>query len=181
MKVKTADEIIIDSFLTMLNSIKTLAWYNRPTAFRNVVTLYNSMEILQNTFDYFPNEHYYTKRFIRKGISKEAFDDGINYDAPNEKGLYFVGETHFNPLTNEKFYWVKIGKATNLKNRMKGYNVSNPMLYRIDFSNEYDKEEEYHVKLMEKAIAKCNHNTEWFLVSEENYLEMCEKGFNYFN
>ena len=94
--------------------------------------------------------------------------------------MYFVGETHFNPITDEKFYWVKIGKATNLKQRMQNYNTHNPMLWRVDFSLDYDKEEYYHKRLNEVAIAKCNHNNEWFLVDKTTYLEMSEKGFKFF-
>ena len=181
MKKVEREELVIDCFLTMLNSIKTVDWYTKPHIFKTVLNFYNSEEILQEHFDYLPNERQYLKRFIRKGLSKEPFDDGIDYFAPNEQGLYFVGETHFNPMTDEKFYWVKIGKAKNLKDRMKSYNTHNPMLYRIDWSDEYEKETDYQIKLMEKAIAKCNHNSEWFLVDKETYLEMCDKGFSYFN
>lgn len=111
----------------------------------------------------------------------EDFNDGINYTAPTSKGLYFIGETHFNPFTNEKFYWVKIGKSTNLKKRMNQYNTCCPMLWRIGFSDKYDEEEFYHDWLYEHCEATCNHNEEWFLVNRETYLEMCEKGFAYFD
>ena len=181
MTTKSRDEIIIDCFLTMIDSIKAVDWCTKPKIFQNALNVYNSMEILQETFDYFPHERQYARRFLRKGVYKEAFEDGIDYYAPKEKGLYFIGEVHYDPITEDKFYWVKIGKATDLNNRMKNYNTHNPMLYRFGFSDEYDKEEDYHIKLMEKAIAKCNHNDEWFLVDRNTYLEMSEKGFNYFN
>lgn len=178
----TREEFIIDSFETMIQSMLTISM---PAPKKHVLELiiqtYNSEPILQDSFDYFPNERWYYKKFIRKGTIKETFDDKINYNTPKMKGLYFVGETHFNPLTDEKYYWVKIGKAANLAERMRTYNTHNPMLFRIDYSSEYEKEEYYHVKLIEKAIARCNHNEEWFLVDRETYLGMCEKGFSYFN
>lgn len=112
---------------------------------------------------------------------KNPFEDGINYDVKPEAGLYFIGETHFNPITHEEFYWVKIGKSTNLKKRMNQYNTCCPMLWRIDTSFDYDKEEYYHNRLYRECVATCNHNEEWFMVDRETYLEMCEKGFAYFD
>ena len=115
------------------------------------------------------------------------FDDGINYDAPEYCGLYLIGETHFNPITNETFYWVKEGKANNIKKRLADYNTHCPMLYRIDFKKCFNEREAYRVeaqyqaKLKECAIASNNHNKEWFLVDRNTYLEICAKGFNYFN
>lgn len=158
----------------------SLSQQTRAKLFNCAVALYNVVEALQEKYDFYPEAPKYSKRFILKGSTSEAFDDGINYEAPAEKGLYFIGETHFNPLTDEKFYWVKIGKAINLKDRMKSYNTHNPMMWRIDFNNEYDREEYYHSRLLEIAIAKCNHNEEWFLVDKNTYLAMCEKGFSFF-
>lgn len=112
---------------------------------------------------------------------KEKFDDGIDYNAPSHKGLYFIGETHFNPYTREEFYWVKIGKAININNRMSSYNTHCPMLWRIDYARGYSNEAYYHNKLRKCCIGLCNHNQEWFLVTRETYLAMCEKGFAYFD
>lgn len=117
----------------------------------------------------------------------QDFNDGINYNAPEYCGLYFLGETHFNPITREEFYWVKIGKATNIKKRLSDYNTHCPMLYRIDFKKcfsdrvAYQEEAYYQDKIKAVAIATNNHNKEWFLVDRNTYLEMCAKGFSYFN
>lgn len=153
----------------------------RMKNFAFLVELYYNSEEIQAAYNYYPEAKKYPTRFIKVGCDTECFDDGIDYDAPDEPGLYFIGETHFNPKTDEKYYWVKVGKARSLKNRMKQYNTCNPMLWRIGFSKEYDKEEHYHQLLANVAIAKCNHNEEWFLVNRETYLEMCEKGFSYFS
>ena len=116
-----------------------------------------------------------------------ALQDGINYDAPEYCGLYLIGETHFNPITNETFYWIKEGKANNIKKRLADYNTHCPMLYRIDFKkcfsekDAYKMEAYYQEKLKECAIASNNHNKEWFLVDRKTYLEICAQGFNYFN
>ena len=132
--------------------------------------------------------HLWNKRFVKIKsiditikIELDVFDDGIDYKTPEAEGLYFLGETHFNPHTHEEFYWVKVGKASNFKNRFRQYNTCNPMCYRIDYSSAYEAEAYYQERIKEKAIAKCNHNSEWFLVDRETYLEMCENGFAYFD
>ena len=113
------------------------------------------------------------------------FEDGIDYNAPTYCGLYLVGETHFNPLTKEEFYWIKVGKAKNIANRMSQYNTCCPMLYRIgylrcrDEREAYQMEKLYHDRLANVAIGLCNHNTEWFLMDKQTYLDICAYGFNY--
>ena len=114
-------------------------------------------------------------------------DDGINYNAPEYCGLYLVGETHFNPTNMDLFYCVKVGKAINIKKRLNDYNTHCPMLYRIDFKR-YDTERlafqgesYYQEKLKKVAIASNNHNQEWVFVDRETYLEICKKGFRYFD
>ena len=64
---------------------------------------------------------------------------------------------------------------------MNQYNTHCPMLWRIDFIREYSKENYYHEQLRKICLNSCNHNKEWFLVDRETYLEMCEKGFAYFD
>lgn len=144
-----------------------------------------------------PREHLYRNRVVNIKIFVEeekitftsvyvdadkTLQDGINYSTPARGGLYFLGATHFNPFTKEEFYWVKIGKAKDFASRLSQYNTCNPMCYRIDFKQGAQALESwYHTKLRAKCIAKCNHNQEWFLVSRETYLEMCQKGFDYFN
>ena len=108
--------------------------------------------------------------------------DGINYNAPNHKGLYLIGETHFNPFTDEKFYALKIGKSDrNLSDRMKTYDTHNPMLWRIDYLNQPNLEKTYQVMLSKIAIARCSHNKEWYFVDRDTYLAVCNQGFSYFD
>lgn len=139
---------------------------------------------------YWSDRFTHTKRYAESSFNRkvkrelasaiDTFDDGIDYNCCFGKGLYFIGETHFNPITNEKFYWVKIGKSECVYKRMNNYNTCNPMLWRIDFSPNYHLESMYHNLLGKVAIAKCNHNNEWFLVDETTYLAMCEEGFDFF-
>ena len=124
----------------------------------------------------------FTERIVRRDAKRlEKCVDGIDYDAPDAPGLYFIGETHFNPATDEKYYWVKIGESDNLRKRMNHYNTSNPMLWRIGYKVGCNNEEKaYHERLRAVAVAKGVRNDEWFLVDRDTYLAMCEKGFRYF-
>lgn len=98
---------------------------------------------------------------------------------PFEGGLYLIGQTFFNPITDEKFYWIKVGSGTFLKERRKAYNTYTAMIWDIDYHIENKlTEEECHFILMSKCIYR--HADEWFSVSREEYLEICNKGFKYF-
>lgn len=122
---------------------------------------------------------------------------------PKEAGLYLVGNVVLNPTTGEVFHLIKIGMSANLYDRMKTYSTANPMMFHIDYliledNEDYSKiprykmvtfknrklkpiEAQYH-KAMEKLnFARFEYAKEWFLVSEEAYLEICNKKFDYFD
>lgn len=127
---------------------------------------------------------------------------GRRESVPKTGGLYLIGNTIFNPLSNEQFFLIKIGMSTNLYDRMKGYSTDNPMLFHIGYKliindtdsahlprykarNVYSQkikaiEEQYHQQM--KALNFCRHEyaDEWFMVDKETYLEICEKKFAYF-
>lgn len=111
------------------------------------------------------------------------FQDGVDYNSiPEYKGLYFIGESRWNPALHRPEYWVKVGKAVNIKNRLtKNYFCCCGQIWLIDFSREYDKEHDYHKMIERVCLAHNNHNREYFMVDEKTYLEMCAKGFSYFD
>ena len=169
----------------------------RKNVYTCMVILYKASSEVKKYWEHHPSKMMYKDRFVirkqplaDKLISRPKeehdFDDGINYNAPEYCGLYFIGETHFNPITNEKFYWVKIGKASNIRERLRNYNTHCPMLYRIDFkecsnTDVSQLEKTYQMAIKSVALASNNHNKEWFLVDERTYLVMCKKGFAYFD
>lgn len=179
----------MDAFLANIEIVKDKEtnYVNRRKSFDSAVFLFACFEEIQSEFEYCPKEVALADRFAKRNRKMlDTFDDGIDYDTPNKAGLYFIGETHFNPFTKEEFYWVKIGLSTNLSRRMKEYNTCCPMLWRIAFKTDCNRcleneEGTYHEKLREIAVAICNHNEEWFMVDRRIYLTMCEKGFAYFD
>lgn len=115
---------------------------------------------------------YYSETDKREFYYPERFN--------NITGLYFLGMVNTNPITNETFYWVKIGYAKNILSRMRNYNTHCPMLWHIDYTDN-ENEFYYHAQLTHYAINRCNHNDEWFMVDKITYLQMCEKGFEFFS
>ena len=123
---------------------------------------------------------------------------------PHCGGLYLVGNTIFNPVTNEQFFMVKIGMSTNIYNRMKTYATSNPMMFHIGYKivdcdslnlNSYPSykrkaiqsrhikefEEQYHKAMEACKFCHFEYAQEWFIVDQKTYLEICEKKFDFFN
>ena len=115
----------------------------------------------------------------------ENIADPKRKEAPKTCGLYLIGNTIFNPFSNNRFYLVKVGLSTNLYNRMKAYRTMNPFIFHIDYK-EIDKEEVYkaetscHIKLSKKALSRSDDADEWFILSRQNYKKICEKGFSFF-
>lgn len=120
--------------------------------------------------------------------NKSKMFDNVNdpkrYSAPKAQGVYLIGNTLFNPHTNEQYYLVKVGESSNIYNRMKSYRTTNPMVFHIDFLEIKESacvfEHQCHVLMFKEGFVLNKDTSEWFLVNRETYLEICEKGFKYF-
>lgn len=101
-------------------------------------------------------------------------------------GLYLVGSCNFNPLTDEKYYWIKVGVAKTFKKRMASYRTHNPMLWKNSYffcedeTQRYYLESQCHEILNEKAIGSLSEASEWYEVDKDTYLDICNKGFIFF-
>lgn len=101
----------------------------------------------------------------------------------NDSGLYFIGMCGFNPITEERYYLVKVGESENVKKRIKQYLGMNPMIYNngniLPLPNESyirrgEMENNCHEFLSKVSYAKAANANEWFYVTKEKYLELCE-------
>lgn len=102
-----------------------------------------------------------------------------NIKYPHDSGLYMIGQTFFNPNTDEKYYWIKVGEASDLKRRRREYNTTTAMIWDINYYVNNDLTEfGCHKKL--KEICLYRHADEWFSISREDYLKICEIGFDWF-
>lgn len=192
-----------DNLTKMIELLATIKKTNdsitKRRCYDDMVKLYKKDLAVKEMWEHHPSEHFIRDRFVirKKPLAvikdrpntrrKKAFEDGINYNVPCYGGLYLIGSTHFNPLTKEEFYWIKVGRSSYLPSRMSDYSSTSPMCYRIGFKkieNEEKRKEaetQYHQALNWLSIACCGHNKEWFLVSREIYLSICKEGFSYFD
>jgi len=98
---------------------------------------------------------------------------------PHAPGLYMICQTFFNPITGEKFYWVKVGEATDLNRRRRDYNTATAMIWDVGYYTGNDLTESgCHEKL--KEICLHRHADEWFSVPYEDYMKICKVGFDWF-
>lgn len=110
-----------------------------------------------------------------------------SYEWPKRSGLYLLCQINCKSDDPDKlFYSVKIGKSTNLHQRIRSYSGSNPFASCIDVvyfppSKIDEMELRYHWAMGKKTKRKNwlrQGNTEWFIIPEEDYKEILEKGFS---
>lgn len=148
---------------------------------------------------YYPKRTYIVDRFFRKNAEtpqqiKESKITIINHivcdvtykvrHAPMEEGVYFIGTTTFNPYTNEKQFWVKVGMTNDtIKKRLRTYDTHSPAIHHIDYfpcENALRVESKYHTILEKISLGRSERSWEWWLVDETTYLKMSDMGFCYF-
>ena len=147
-------------------------------------------EEIKNEWLYRPSEYLWEDRFVRVGSDNFFPDPPIFEDirtdlrlAPAVGGLYFFGNTAFDPTTGEVQYWVKIGLGSNLSKRAQSYCTYNPSTYVIGYKetpNYKNEEHKYHQQLAKVALYRNQNSKEWWMVDKETYLAMCQKSFDFF-
>ena len=174
---KEKDSILVDD-----NAEVRQAWKGETIdATENIIELLQN--ILENLKDERQSVSAWQNNFIREyqhAMSPMFLDKIINTEMNG--GLYLLGQTAFNPHTGQKYYWVKVGTTNNAKSRFSHYRTDTPTMYFIDWVSHKEKahqEEWYHHVL--SIICLKQHRFEWFQVTEEVYLKICEKGFKHFN
>ena len=165
-----------------VNEISEITGYAVSTV-KNYVRKYQELEKFYD--DYFNFDAPKKTKRVRTPLA--IFDDG--YETPEISdcsGLYLVGSTYVDPHTKKFYYWIKVGmSATSLAKRLRSYHSENPMVWiadvmYVDTDNVYEMEHECHIALSEIAHNIARNTEEWFLVDEETYFEICNKGFHYF-
>lgn len=105
------------------------------------------------------------------------FDNQAN-ELPEAPGIYLITQAQYNIELHQIIYLVKVGKASNLKNRAKSYTTTNPLaIFRdhIVCQNCDDLELSYQNALRRISKAQVG-NLEWFIVDEMTYRKICDKG-----
>lgn len=138
---------------------------------------------LNNYYEYIPSAYSWRTSFKR--ISHKESTDFSKEQTEGVGGIYLIGSTYFNPYTDEKFYWIKVGKTTDLAKRMKQYATHNPMLWKNSFLQINSKDLQNAEKLCQRCLKDhsnivAENTNEWYSVSKQLYLEICENGFTWF-
>ena len=154
----------------------------------------NDFEI-NRLYDFDLDAFYWDDRICRKSIKVtpkalvlcpiETYDSiiPICYDTSEQDfgGLYFMGASYHNPITKYPLYAVKIGKSDyNIGARIKSYGTANPFIYHEkdhvlpDFICSDADEKTCHSFLKSVAVQALDKNTEWFVVNESTYFQLCE-------
>lgn len=123
-------------------------------------------------------------------MAKNYFEDLY---IPAKSGIYILGQTAFNPETEQKYYMIKVGLASDLYVRLKQYACYNPCFWIIDAipieKGYHEIEEKCHsiLEILEfgaiswynQQIETCchSHSTEWYSVTEDTYHIICTYGY----
>lgn len=165
--------------------------FQRVAVGRKMIDLITTTPEIAEVWIYRPDEFLWQDRFVKKEIVPlernvpTFYDNRTNLkNAPETSGLYFFGSTAFNPETSEVQFWVKIGLGSNLQKRVKSYGTYAPSIFIIGYKetrNHYNEEHQYHKLLENIALYRNQNSTEWWMVDKEAYLQMCQKGFSFFD
>ena len=169
---KEKDSVLVDDNEDVRN-----AWSGLTIdANKDIVKLLRILLDIQQEENY---ENYLSGNKIDKAEEQGLFSDKFNQNYERCAGLYMLGQTTFNPITNEKRYWIKVGLTTNPHQRIRSYLTHSADVYFIDWFS--TKNYEQHEASCHNQLSKISlfSRTEWFKVSEKIYFELCEKGFNH--
>ena len=121
---------------------------------------------------------------LMKVSKKNPYLKGYDFNYPETAGLYMLGQIICNPENpEEQFFLIKVGKSTNLKQRIRSYEGANPFAKCISYiklpKSQIDKAEvKAHVLLGNMKGTRCN-GTEWYAMSEHHYIQFLKFGFSY--
>lgn len=129
-------------------------------------------------FEDFPKDTGIEERSIQKVFPMMA-NGTVNW--PTQPGIYLMCQMGC-PANqpDRKFYLIKVGKSTNLRNRIQSYNGMNPLVHCLDVKTVLtgeaasNLETNMHNRLSKKYVRW--GNTEWFVVPEEDYFQILAKG-----
>ncbi len=106
----------------------------------------------------------------------------------DESGVYLIGQTAFDPYTEEKHYLIKVGKSKNIKKRLRQYFSMNPAFWICDTQPWEENDLDFIEKELQYILRRHSikptmenesffHNKEWFEVDKDFYLKFCEGGY----
>lgn len=188
----------INDKIKMIEYYRDRLYCNNPNKWRYYAIIINAIandETIQQLYGFNENAYHWSGRVYRKINQikpgsivfrpKEVYNTSLPvcYDTSDQEfgGLYFIGATYFVPTTMMPIYAVKIGQSYwNIGRRIRDYGTANPFIYHEkehvlpDFICPDANEKTCHEFLASVAIQKLEKNTEWFIVDEKTYFQLCE-------
>ena len=118
------------------------------------------------------------KTRISNGMFRQSY---IGNGYGSFPGIYFIGDIKYDPLYGKMFY-VKIGSSKDVGKRLKQYRTYNPAFYHDCCSltcRKYENAEricQNYLSMRSKFTPI--YTSEWYIVDEETYWDLCEKFSN---
>ena len=128
-------------------------------------------------------------QYVRNNLSNNGrvmYGDGkMNLkNIPNDSGIYLIGEVSYEDDTQYLVHKVKVGQGKNLLKRLNTYTTYTTSIKLFDTLRVHpimlDTEEERYQNILEQYGWHIG-NTEWFVISEQNYQILKCHGFSGFN
>lgn len=151
-------------------TIETETYIKRHLDFRDYMAFCNDYEIKE--------EKVVVKPHIKQAMFRQSY---VGQGCGSFEGVYFIGDIKYDPLYGKMFY-VKIGSSQDVGKRLKQYRTYNPAFYHDCCSLACE-----HYKLAETICqnylySKCKftpvYTSEWYIVDEETYWDLCKKFSN---
>lgn len=173
-------KIISQLFQKMKNAPKNELHFLTPQNFRFFL---NGISMTLTKQKITENEKEHQEEIIKEQFELK-YPQSDNYEMvwSNKGGLYLLAQIVCLPSKpSEKYYIIKVGKSTNLQQRIKSYKGMNPFAKCIDIKELAprfidDTEIKYHQSLDKKYNRQLG--TEWFVVPKEDYIKIVKKGFD---
>lgn len=103
---------------------------------------------------------------------------------PTDSGIYLIGEANYEEDNQRLVFKVKVGQGKNLYKRLSTYITYTTSVKLFDTLNVYEpmlnNQEEKYQSILDRYGWKIG-NTEWYVISEQNYQILKKMGFSGFN
>ena len=137
---------------------------------KDYAAFYNDYEIIDNQVVVKPR--------ISQCIFRQSY---IGQGCDEFSGIYFIGDIKYDPLYGKMFY-VKIGSSSNVGKRLKQYRTYNPAFYHDCCALACKRYERAETICQNYLSMKCKfvpyYTSEWYIVDEETYWELCKSFSN---
>ena len=161
----------------------------RKYNYTKMVDIFNSEEKIQHMWIHDPSIETICDRFEMRfncevdKKTKKAIEHIIKTHM-TYGGVYLMVQTEFDPITEEKKYYTKVGQSTDIEQRIKSYITHNPCYKLIDTweleNSVLDCAEKHCHEILAANCVKHIEHSEWYEINRETFFEIVSNKFGYF-